>query len=174
MKKQNVRVLIASEYPGVRQFLKQAVEEGGAAVIGQAHHSFRALALARNLRPDVALVDCNLPYAVGRDTVPLSRISGLDTAQAISEEIPNVRVILLNNLDLEDVPEESEKPSLFTVGGRSADKPLTLAALLREADLPSGRPLFASIITRIKKARGSLGRKLSGIQGRWWGEAARG
>ena len=100
MSKQVARVIVASEYPKMRYRLKELVEgEPGAVVIGQAENASRALALARKLRPDFAIIDSYLPHVVGLDTVPLSRSGGLDTAQIISEEIPHVRVILLTNTE---------------------------------------------------------------------------
>ncbi len=100
MSKQVARVIVASEYPKMRYRLKELVEdEPGAVVIGQAENASRALALARKLRPDFAIIDSYLPHVIGLDTVPLSRAGGLDTAQIISEEIPHVRVILLTNTE---------------------------------------------------------------------------
>lgn len=100
MSKQVARVIVASEYPKMRYRLKELVEdEPGAVVIGQAENASRALALARKLRPDFAIIDSYLPHVIGLDTVPLSRAGGLDTAQIISEEIPHVRVILLTNME---------------------------------------------------------------------------
>jgi CheY-like chemotaxis protein len=100
MKSNKVRVIVASEYPEAQDLLQGVVEEEqGVVTVGKAKDTYETLALARNLRPDVAVIDFNLPYVSGFDTVPLSRMGGLDTAQTISEEIPNTRVILLNNLD---------------------------------------------------------------------------
>ena len=105
MKNKNVRVIVASERPEVQYFLRGLVEDRGKVVtVGQAQNAPEALTLARNLRPDVAIIDCYLPCVVGLDTIPLSRTGGLDIAQTISEEIPNTRVILLNNLDTGIVP----------------------------------------------------------------------
>jgi CheY-like chemotaxis protein len=100
MKRQNVRVIVASEYPEVQYFLRGLVEETGEVItVGQAQDASEALTLARNLRPDIAIIDCYLPYVVGVDTIPMSRVGGLDIAQTIFEEIPNTKVILLNNLE---------------------------------------------------------------------------
>ncbi len=100
MPKQFARVIVASEHPRMRYRLKELVEdEPGTVVIGQAENAARALALARKLRPDFAVIDSYLPHVVGMDTIPLSRAGGLDTAQVISEEIPHVRVILLTNAE---------------------------------------------------------------------------
>ncbi len=100
MQKQIARVILASEYPEVQHFLREVIEgEPGTVVIGQAENATKALTLARNLRPDFAIIDSYLPHTIGLDTVPLSRAGGFDTAQAISEEIPNARVILVTNMD---------------------------------------------------------------------------
>lgn len=100
MEKQSVRVVLASEYPQVRHLLSRVIErEDGVDVVGEAPNTTKALALVRNLRPDVAVIDSDLPHVVGLEAIPLSRINGLDTAQAIFRETPDTRVILLNNLD---------------------------------------------------------------------------
>ena len=138
MQRQNLRVILASEYPEVRYFLKEVVEEGaGAVIVGQAGNTTKALTLARNLRPDIAIVDCHLPHAIGLDNVPLSRIGGLDTAQIISEDIPNIRVILLTNLDVEVLRENSLGPEISAFLSREitgANIPFTLQELHHEAE----------------------------------------
>ncbi len=97
---QNVRVVLASEDLRVRDFLSRVIEqESGVEVIGEAQNAVKALTIVKNLRPDAVVIDSYLPYSVGLDTIPLSRINGLDAAQAIHQEIPNTKVILLNNLD---------------------------------------------------------------------------
>lgn len=142
MRRQNVRVVLASEYPEVRYFLREAVEgEAGAVIVGQAENATKALTLARNLRPDVAVIDSSLPHVVGLDTVPLSRIGGLDTAQAIAEEIPNIRVIMVNNLDVKVLSERGfsvDSVASFSRERKEAKIPFTLQELYQETEpLPS-------------------------------------
>lgn len=108
MQRQSVRVVVASEYPQVRSSLSGLIErEDGVDVVGRAQDASKALTLVKNLKPDVAVIDSYLPHAVGLVAIPLSRINGLDTAQAILEELPNIRVILLNNLDAGILPDRS-------------------------------------------------------------------
>lgn len=105
MKSQKVRVIIASEYPEAQDILQGIVErEQGVVTIGKAKDAYQTLALVRDLRPDVAIIDSFLPHVSGFDAIPLSRIGGLDTAQTISEEVPQTKVILLNNLDTGILP----------------------------------------------------------------------
>ena len=133
MKRQNVRVIVASEYPEVQHLLRGVVEkESGTVTVGQAQDASTALTLARNLRPDVAVIDCYLPHVVGLDDIPLSRIGGLDIAQAISEQVPNIRVILVNNLDTRILPDRSlssDVSAVYSIESRGAKIPFVLQDL---------------------------------------------
>lgn len=97
---QNTRVLVASAHAPVRRLLTDVVmEEPGFAVVGEAGSEIEAGALARQLEPEAVLVDFHLPHAIDLQSVRLSRMSGLDTAMAIIDELRDARVILLTNLD---------------------------------------------------------------------------
>lgn len=97
---QNTRVLVASAHAPVRRLLTDIVEgEPGFVVVGEAGNEIEATALARRLEPEAVLVDFHLPHAIGLESVRLSRMSGLDTAMAIIDELRGARVILLTNLD---------------------------------------------------------------------------
>ena len=167
MERHNVRVVLAAECPEVRHFLRDAVEgDGGAVIVGQAENASKALDLARHLRPDAAIIDCHLPHAVGLDTVPLSRTGGLDTAQAISEEIPNTKVILLNNLDWGVLPDSHSGPDVTAVlatNGIGGDAPLVLQDLCQDVVTPNAL-VFASVEARpVAFARENV-TSLSGVQ----------
>jgi CheY-like chemotaxis protein len=146
-----MRVLIALEHPGTRQFVKGIVqEENDTVIVGQADNVARALLLARKLRPDLAIIDCFLPHTVGLDNVPLSRTGGLDAAQAISEEIPNTRVMLLNNLEEVKVSEYSWSSDTVVSFAREAignSIPLYLRDLSNE---PKNGPVFARVEVKTK------------------------
>ncbi len=148
MQRQNVRVIVASEYPEVRYFLREVVEEkGGAVTVGEAQNASQALILARNLTPDVAIIDCYLPYSGGLDAIPLSRIGGLEIAQTISEEIPNIRVILLNNLDtvtLADRGLSSDVGASYSIVSKGANISSALKDLCHEVVQPNAL-VFANV-----------------------------
>lgn len=151
MKRQTLRVLLASEYPEARYFLKELVEdEAGVVVVGQAENAGKALTLAQNLRPDIAIIDCYLPYRTGPALRALSRLAGLDTAQVISREIPNTRVMLLPNLD-EKVPSEpglsSDSIAFFSRKTNGSALPFTLREIYRETLAP-GTVVFAHVETK--------------------------
>jgi len=147
----DVRVILASEHAATRRLISDAIEdEGEIVIIGQAENAAKAMMLARNLRPDIALIDSWLPHMAGMDGAPMTRISGLDTAQTISLEMPNTRVILLNNLDTDSVSDPFKRatkmPSFSQkiVGGHQS---LSLKQLYRET-VPLMPPLFAQVLLR--------------------------
>lgn len=152
MRKRNVRVVVASEYPRTRDFLKEVVEgEEGGVIVGQAQDANKALALTRNLRPDAVIIDCYLPHTVGLDAIPLSRMGGLDTAQAIAEEIPNTQVILLRNLDLKDLPEYSlgrDSVSSFSREKMGVNTPFKLHELFQDNTVSPNDLVFADIMVK--------------------------
>ncbi len=118
--------------------------------------------LARNLRPDFAIIDSYLPHTIGLDTVPISRAGGLDTAQAISEEIPNARVILVTNMEAGISPGDSLGPDLalsFSKKELEATVPLKLWELRCDPGQPC--PLvFANVEMR---SRATLEQKVDDI-----------
>lgn len=84
-----VRVFIVDDHALVRagtiQLLQQAAD---VAVVGEAGSAEDALLALAALRPDVALVDVNLPG-----------MSGLDLARAMQESHPDTRVLIVSAYD---------------------------------------------------------------------------
>lgn len=155
MERQNVRVVVASEYPQVRHFLSGLIErESEAAIVGQAQDAGKALALVRNLRPDVAIIDSNLPHVAGLADIPLSRIGGLDAAQTISKEIPNTSVILLNNLDTGILSDRSLSFDVAVINSTDSTGAKIALALqdLRHELTQQNSIVFASVAVQPEKA----------------------
>jgi CheY-like chemotaxis protein len=160
MRRHNLRVVLASEYPRVRRFLREVIEEEpGAVVVGQAENTTKAVNLARKLRPDLAIIDSYLPHTIGLDTIPLSRAGGLDTAQAISEEIPNAQVILVTNMDKSVSPEDSlwlDDTAYFYRRKLKTNIPFKLRELQRDT-AQSHELIFAGLGTKPQSASGRKG-----------------
>src|SRR3989304_546628 len=96
MQRQNLRVLIAGEKSRVRNLFRRAAEtEGGATVIGEAETATGLLTMARNVRPDVVLMDLYLPGG----GLPDARMSGLDAAQSLATDLPEALVLNVYNPD---------------------------------------------------------------------------
>jgi DNA-binding NarL/FixJ family response regulator len=81
----SIRVLIADDHRIVRQGLRHVCElAGGLTVVGEAEDGREAVKLAHQLRPDVILMDINMPV-----------LDGVQATHLIVEADPSVRVIIL-------------------------------------------------------------------------------
>lgn len=58
-------ILIVDDHPSFRSSARRVLEAGGFAVIGEAADGAAGVAAARDLRPDVVLLDVGLPDADG-------------------------------------------------------------------------------------------------------------
>jgi DNA-binding NarL/FixJ family response regulator len=78
------RVLLADDHVIVRQALGALLEREGFEVVGAVGDGQEALRVARELRPDVAILDFSMPL-----------LNGLDAAREILHACPRTRAILL-------------------------------------------------------------------------------
>ena len=82
---QPTKVLIVDDHALFRQGVRNAIERDKAfEVVGEAEDGREALALARELKPDVILMDINMPNG-----------DGLEAVSAIKRELPDLKIIML-------------------------------------------------------------------------------
>lgn len=87
-----IKVLLVEDQTLMRQGLKTILElESGTTVVGEAADGESGVRLALELRPDVILMDVQLPG-----------MSGVDATAAICATWPAARVIILTTFDRED------------------------------------------------------------------------
>jgi DNA-binding NarL/FixJ family response regulator len=79
-----VGILLADDHTIVRQAVKLLLEREGFQVVGEAGDGHQAVRLARQLQPDVAVLDLVMPL-----------LNGLDAAREIQQASPRTRTILL-------------------------------------------------------------------------------
>jgi DNA-binding NarL/FixJ family response regulator len=88
-----IRILIADDHPIVRQGLStMLVPRNGMQVIGEATDGEEAIAMARELHPDVILLDVVMP-----------RTSGLDAIARILQDNLQARILLLTSFGSEQL-----------------------------------------------------------------------
>ena len=82
---QPTKVLIVDDHALFRQGVRNAIERDKAfEVVGEAEDGREALAKARELKPDVILMDINMPDG-----------DGLEAVSAIKRELPDSKIIML-------------------------------------------------------------------------------
>jgi DNA-binding NarL/FixJ family response regulator len=87
-----IRVLIADDQTLVRDGFRMILDEQeDVEVVGEAADGFEAVARARELRPDVVLMDVRMP---GRD--------GLEATRDLLRELPQTHVLILTTFDLNE------------------------------------------------------------------------
>ncbi len=82
------RVIVADDDVLLREGLASLLEHSGFEVVGQAGDGRELVALVREHRPDLVLVDIRMP--------PTHTTEGLDAARAIREDLPETGVVVLS------------------------------------------------------------------------------
>ncbi len=110
---QTAKVLIVDDHMLFRQGIRNAIEhEKDVEVVGEAGDGIEALMKARELKPDLILMDINMPHC-----------SGLEAVSAIKRELPETKIIMLTVHD--------EDENLFEAIRRGAEGFLTKSVRAR-------------------------------------------
>ena len=87
------RILIVDDHDAVRRGVRQLLEtKPYYQVVGEAVDGRAALELARETRPDIAILDYSVP-----------ELNGLDLSHALKREFPRIEILLYTMHDREDV-----------------------------------------------------------------------
>ncbi len=113
-----MRVLLADDHPAVRQALVAVLrEEPDIEVIAEAMNGQMAVDLTRDLRPDVVLMDVNMPV-----------LNGIQAIRTIRAACPALRIIALSASDTIE-----RRPEILAAGAtwfiRKSEVEVLLAAI---------------------------------------------
>ncbi len=83
-----MRVLLADDHPLFRDGLATLLLARGMEVVGEASNGLEALEMARALKPELILMDVNMP-----------QMSGLEATRLIKTEMPETKIVILTVSD---------------------------------------------------------------------------
>ncbi|MFH1634015.1 MAG: response regulator [Chloroflexota bacterium] len=86
-----LRIVLADDHPLFLDGLRNLLTARGLTVIGTAQDGHEAIEKVRALRPDVAILDLNMPGC-----------NGIEATRAIKAEMPEVKVVILTIPEAED------------------------------------------------------------------------
>jgi DNA-binding NarL/FixJ family response regulator len=82
------RVVLADDEVLMREGLADLLERSGFEVVGQSGNASELIELVRELRPELVIVDIRMP--------PTHTTEGLEAAERIREEFPDIAVVALS------------------------------------------------------------------------------
>src|SRR2546427_5804987 len=86
----SLRIVLADDHIVLRQGVRALLERHGLEVVAEASDGRAAVAVTRELEPDVAVLDIMMPL-----------LNGIDAAQQIVEACPETQVVMLTALEQE-------------------------------------------------------------------------
>jgi DNA-binding NarL/FixJ family response regulator len=128
------RLLVADDHEMLRTALVDLLVQAGFEVVGQAADGADAVALAKQLEPDVVLMDLRMPV-----------LGGLDATRLIKDACPAIQVVLLTAFESPALQQQADEAGCFAYlvkGGPPGDLRLALhqAVAARRALLAPGSP----------------------------------
>ena len=96
-----MRILVAEDETIIRLDLRGLLERAGYEVVGEAQDGEQAVALARELEPDLAVMDVKMP-----------RLDGIDAARKILEERP-IPIVMLTAFGQRELVERASEAGVY-------------------------------------------------------------
>ena len=128
------RLLVVDDHDMLRGALVELLVQAGFEVVGEAADGADAVALAKQLEPEVVLMDLRMPV-----------LGGLDATRLIKDAHPATQVVLLTAFDSPALQQQAEEAGCFAYlvkGGPPGTLRLVLhqAVAARRALHPPGSP----------------------------------
>lgn len=132
-----MKVLLVDDHPLFLEGLRNLLIARGIEVVGIANDGLEALAQARALRPDVILMDIQMP-----------RCDGLEATRLIKTELPDIKIVMLTvSADDEHLFEAIKSgASGYLLKNLEADRFFDLLSGVAQGEAPMSRDLAARVL----------------------------
>jgi DNA-binding NarL/FixJ family response regulator len=113
-------VLVVDDASSIRSEIRHLLKDAGLTVVGEGSHGAEGVMLARELRPDVVVMDVRMPI-----------LNGIAATGYIIRELPDTRVIVFSAFDDQELADAAlaAGASSFLTKGVS---PAAIAAAVRD------------------------------------------
>jgi two-component system NarL family response regulator len=140
-----MRIMLVDDHPLFIEGLQNLLEVHGLEVIGTAGDGIQALIKARELKPDVILMDIAMPHG-----------GGLEAITPIKAEMPKVKIVMLTSFDNDDNLFEAIKrgASGYLLKNLKAEELVSLLRDLEHGDSPLSPGLAARLLNEFARHAG--------------------
>ncbi len=148
-----LRILLVDDHALVRSAVRQALAADDLEVVGEASSAEEALLLAPQLRPDLILLDVDLP---GTDGIRLVR--------ELTPRLPDTRIVMLTvSTSRRDLLEAVQAGAAGYLTKDLSPEALQRAVRgLRRGDLPMSRSMAAQVVEHLASSRAASARTPDG------------
>jgi two-component system, NarL family, invasion response regulator UvrY len=115
------RLLVVDDHDMLREALVELLRQDSFEVVGEAADGADAVALAKELEPDVVLMDLRMPV-----------LGGLDATRLIKDARPDIQVVLLTAFESPALQQQADEAGCFAYLVKGGP-PGTLRLVLRQA-----------------------------------------
>lgn len=141
-----LRVLLVDDHALVRSAIRQALQAPDIEVVGEAANAEEALEMAPMLRPDLLLLDIDLPG-----------LSGIEAVRELAPRLPDTKIVMLTvSTDRRDLLGAVRHGAYgYLTKDLSGEALLRAVRGIRRGDLPMSRSHAATVVEHLQRsARG--------------------
>lgn len=137
-----IRVLLVDDHALVRSAIRQALDAPDIEVVGEARNAEEAIELAPQLRPDLLLLDIDLPG-----------MNGIEAVRELAPRLPETRVVMLTvSIDRRNLLEAMRYGAAgYLTKDLTGDALLRAVRGLRRGDLPMSRQHAAQVLEHLQR-----------------------
>jgi DNA-binding NarL/FixJ family response regulator len=142
-----IRILLVEDHALVRSAIRQALDAPDVEVVGEARNAEEAMQLAPQLRPDLLLLDIDLPG-----------MSGIEAVRELAPRLPDTKVVMLTvSTDRRDLLEAMRHGAAgYLTKDLTGDALLRAIRGVRHGDLAMSRKHAAQVVEHLQRGGGTV------------------